>query len=109
MTHTSIESRLRTVEISPALGLIPPSNRLPHNSIRLAPPCSAATADSTESAQISRITGWIIYWVAVEILLCRGFSSVRSFVTATDVLPRSSSQHYTSVNLNGPAYDCEIA
>lgn len=37
------------------------------------------------------------------------FSSVTNFATASDVLPPSSSQHYTSVNLDGPAYDCEIA
>lgn len=37
------------------------------------------------------------------------FSSATNFATASDVLPPSSAQHYTSVNLNGPAYDCEIS
>src|ERR1700746_3251322 len=46
--------------MSPELGVTPPSSRLLHSSIRCAPPCSAATADSTESAQISRMTGSLI-------------------------------------------------
>jgi len=60
ITHRSMPTRLRTVEISPALGVTPPSSRLLHNSMRWAPPRSAATADATESAQISRITDRLI-------------------------------------------------
>lgn len=37
------------------------------------------------------------------------FSSATNFATASDVLPPSSVQHYTSVDLNGPAYDCAIS
>ena len=37
------------------------------------------------------------------------FSSATNFATASDVLPPSSAQHYTSVSLNGPAYDCAIS
>src|SRR5437763_2883095 len=61
MTQISMEILLRTVEISPALGVTPPSRRLLHNSMRCAPPRSAAIADSTESAQTSRITESLIY------------------------------------------------
>src|SRR5436309_11264155 len=49
-----MDIRSRTVAISPELGVTPPSSRLLHNSTRCAPPFSAATADSTESTQISR-------------------------------------------------------
>jgi hypothetical protein len=35
------------------LGVNPPSDKALHNSMRCAPPVSAATADSTESTQIS--------------------------------------------------------
>src|SRR5919198_1556424 len=51
-----IETLLRTVQISPELGLVPPSTSPLHNSMRCAPPLCAATADSTESAQISKMT-----------------------------------------------------
>lgn len=37
------------------------------------------------------------------------FSSATNTVTASDVLPPSSSQHYTALDNRGPAYDCEIA
>ena len=36
-------------------GVVPPTIRSPHNSMRSAPPSSAFTADSTESTQTSRI------------------------------------------------------
>jgi Peptide N-acetyl-beta-D-glucosaminyl asparaginase amidase A len=37
------------------------------------------------------------------------FSSATNTVTASDVLPPSSSQHYTALDMRAPAYDCEIA
>lgn len=37
------------------------------------------------------------------------FSSATNTVTASDVAPNSSSQHFTAVDKTGPAYDCEIA
>src|ERR1700756_5756206 len=43
----------RTALMRPALGVIPPSLRALHNSMRSAPPLAAATADSRESTQIS--------------------------------------------------------
>lgn len=36
------------------------------------------------------------------------FSSANNTVTASDVLPPSSSQHYTALDMRAPAYDCEI-
>lgn len=39
----------------------------------------------------------------------RNFSFVSNSATASDVSPASSSQHYTSVDLSGRPYDCEIA
>src|SRR5271155_3668795 len=46
-------TRERTARINPRLGVNPPSLRALHSSTRCAPPFSAATADSTESTQIS--------------------------------------------------------
>src|SRR5690242_6971750 len=43
----------RTASSSPTLGVMPPSIKLLHNSIRCAPPRSAATADATESTHTS--------------------------------------------------------
>jgi hypothetical protein len=37
------------------------------------------------------------------------FSSATNTVTASDVLPPSSSQHFTALDKSGPTYDCEIA
>ena len=48
-----IPMRARHPAIVPALGVVPPSIRLSHNSTRPAPPASAARADSTESMQAS--------------------------------------------------------
>ncbi len=41
--------------IVPALGVVPPTDRLSHSSTRSAPPTSAAMADSTSPTQISII------------------------------------------------------
>src|SRR5271170_2160696 len=54
-TNTSIETALHTAEMSPALGVMPPSRSALHSSTRSAPPRSEPIADSTESTQISRI------------------------------------------------------
>src|ERR1035438_8314359 len=53
MTCRPMETRARTMPIRPALGVIPPSIKSLHNSMRVAPPCCAATADATESTQTS--------------------------------------------------------
>ena len=37
------------------------------------------------------------------------FSSVSNFATASDVSPTSSTQRYTSIDLSGRPYDCEVA
>jgi hypothetical protein len=37
------------------------------------------------------------------------FAAVTNSGSASDVSPRSSSQHYTSFNLSGRPYDCEIS
>src|SRR5271165_5003546 len=44
--------RLATM-MHPALGVVPPSSKLSHNSTRSAPPLSAANAPEAESTQIS--------------------------------------------------------
>jgi hypothetical protein len=44
----------RTARVNPKLGVSPPSAKAQHSSMRCAPPNSVATADSTESTQISR-------------------------------------------------------
>jgi hypothetical protein len=54
MTKTSILTAALTALMRPALGVMPPSLNALHSSMRLAPPFSAAIADSTESTQISR-------------------------------------------------------
>src|SRR5262245_60810219 len=56
ITCSLIPRRSRAIAIAPALGVVPPSNKLSHNSTRSAPPRSAASADSTESTQTSTIT-----------------------------------------------------
>src|SRR5581483_233657 len=63
-----IETLLRTVEMSPELGVVPPSAKPPHSSIRPAPPRCAASADSTESAQIS---------IVIELFMGPGLASAR--------------------------------
>src|SRR5437016_8556336 len=50
-----MEIARRTAAIKPVLGVIPPSRRSLDNSMRCAPPCSAAIADSTESTHTSRM------------------------------------------------------
>src|SRR3979409_2315153 len=59
MTCKPIWIFCRTVAMSPALGVIPPSTRSQHNSTRCAPPRSAATAESVESMQISTMMGMV--------------------------------------------------
>src|SRR5271170_3756997 len=60
MTCRPMETWARTVPISPALGVIPPSIKSLHNSMRAAPPCCAATADATESTQTSMRAGLVM-------------------------------------------------
>src|SRR5215467_5405143 len=55
-TCSAIETRLRVMAIMPPLGVTPPSGKLLHSSMRCAPPCSEAIADSTESTQTSTRT-----------------------------------------------------
>ena len=50
-----MEIARRTAAIKPVLGVIPPSRRSLHNSMRCAPPCSAAIAESSESTHTSRM------------------------------------------------------
>src|SRR5690606_15667755 len=45
----------RTTSIQPALGVVPPSNKLSHSSTLLAPPRCEAIADSIESIHTSRL------------------------------------------------------
>src|SRR5437660_8828850 len=55
-----MEIARRTAAIKPVLEVTPPSRRPLHNSMRCAPPCSAAIADSTESTHTSRMTSLLI-------------------------------------------------
>src|SRR6476646_5158799 len=55
MTCSPIAILWRAVAIRPALGLTPPSIRLPHSSTLFAPPRSVAMAESRESTQTSTV------------------------------------------------------
>lgn len=55
------------------LGVVPPSNRLEHNSIRPAPPLSAFIADSTESTHTSMRNPFVALVNQVE----RGRTTIR--------------------------------
>src|SRR6188508_3853103 len=53
MTKTGMATRAFTAAIMPALGVVPASQRLAHNSRRPAPPRAAASAESTVSTHAS--------------------------------------------------------